>query len=263
MSSFKRSPNLSVFVSACIFAVGGTASCTAAADSGALKPKNQGSHVMEKTIKFVPGKSYEVTGIWVKPGKMQQLNEYFGKIFPYAAKTYGIKPIVSFVDPTGYSGEFIPHIMFLNEWPSVDSFKKFVADPKAVALFPERDDAVFKLVVSQYEVPKEVEITVKEGDTIEFAGIWLKPGKEEQFKTYYQSVVPIAMQNGMKPVTPLKLVHSYSGDFAPHIAGLNYWGKYDNFRSFIKQAQPHLPLRDEAVSRLSVTHAKIHFEGAR
>ncbi len=216
-----------------------------------------------KTIKFEPGKAYEVTGIWVQPENMQALSNYFNKVFPIAMKNYGIKPLFSLQPLSVYSGDFMPQIMFVNEWPSIDSFQSFINDPQVKELFPERDAVVSRLVVSHYSVPEPVEVELSEGDVVEYAAMWIKPGQEQALKSYYQQAFPIAVQNGLKPISPLAPLSSYRGDFLPHRAGLNLWGRKERFDRFVSAAQSLFPKRDASLQRLEVVHAEVRFEGGK
>ena len=153
--------------------------------------------------------------------------------------------------------------MFVNEWPSIESFQGFLADPRAKALFPRRDAAVSRLVVSHYTVPEEVSVDLVEGSVVEFGAMWIKPGREDELGEYYRTVMPLAIEHGLTPITPLAVVSSYRGDFLPSRAGLNLWGDLSNFESFAEAAREHFPRRDAALSRLDVTHAAVRLEGAR
>ena len=218
---------------------------------------------MTKTISFDPGKVYEVTGIWVKDGQMAALQAYFGKIFPLASERYGVRPLFDLEPVSAYAGDFKPHIMFVNEWPSLDHFKRFVSDPEATALFPERDAAVKRLVVTQYQVPQRTSIDLADGDVVEFAGMWIKPGQDDALRSYYRDAVEIAVRHGLKPITPLAPVLSYRGAYEPDRAGLNKWGTQRNFADFASEAKPLFARRDAALDRLEVTHAFVRFDSAK
>ena len=216
---------------------------------------------MTKTIRFEPGRVYEVTGIWVTAENLPELGAYFQKIFPLAAAEFGVEPLFSLEPRRAHAGEFMPQMMFVNEWPSLESFQRFVDDPRAKALFPERDAVVERLVVTHYEVPRSTEVTLREGDVVEMAAMWIGAGNEDALSSYYQTVFPIALDHGLRPMTPLSPVYSYKGDFVPHRAGLNLWGSLTNFDAFADSAQEHFPKRDAALSHLVVTHAAVRFEG--
>lgn len=237
------------------------AACTTTGEK--MQDMNQATQekIMEKTITFEPGKVYEVTAIWPREGKVEQLGAYFGEVFPIAASRYGVKPLFNLEPVNTYAGDFAAPMMFVNEWPSLERFQAFLADPEVVQKIPRRDDAVTRLVVTQYEVPEAKTVTLKEGDVIEFAGMWIKPGQEAELQAYYQEVFPVAMRHGVKPITPLSAVMAYRGDFEPTRAGLNWWGRLENFESFAKEAAPMFPRRDAALTRLEVTHARVRFEG--
>jgi hypothetical protein len=190
-----------------------------------------------RELTFKPGRVYEVTGIWVKQGKLDELNAYFGKVFPIAAQDYSVEPLFSLDSASAYAGEFMPHLFFVNQWPSLEKFKAFLADPRAKALFPERDALVSRLVVTQYAVPQPATVTLKEGDVVEFAAMWVKSGHESELQRYYQEAFPLAKQHGVHPITPLKPVFSYRGDFLPSQAALNLWGSKESFNSFVADAR--------------------------
>ena len=96
---------------------------------------------------------------------------------------------------------------------------------------------------------------------VNVAGIWLRSSKEQQFRDYYSEVVPIAKRNGLEPITPLKPMLSYKGDFLPDFAGLNLWYRQQNFDVFAGEAAHLFPRRDDAVRRLEVTHALVRLQG--
>ncbi|MEM9067376.1 MAG: hypothetical protein AAGE52_02690 [Myxococcota bacterium] len=210
-----------------------------------------------RTLTLRPDHVYEVTGIWIRDGQAQAMSDYFGRVFPIAAADYGVRPLFGLEPIHVYRGDFHPNMMFVNEWPSLDAFQGFVSDARAVALFPERDAAAERLVVTHYEVPQETTIELSEGDVIEFGAMWIKPGHEQDFRAYYETVVPLARRHGMQPLTPLRPVFSYRGEFEPTGAGLNWWGTLDAFQAFAREAEPHFPTRDAALSRLEVTHARV------
>ena len=214
-----------------------------------------------QTIEFKSDRVYEVTGIWVTPENMPKLGAYFQKVFPIAVESYGVKPLFSLEPKSSYAGDFMPQMLFVNEWPSLESFKGFTSDPRAVALFPDRDAVVERLVVTHYQVPQDVTISLNDGDVVELAAMWIKPGQEEALGAYYQQAVGIAKRHGLQPITPLKPVSSYKGNFLPHRFGLNLWGTLDNFNAFARDAKDLFPQRDAALDRLEVTHAAVRFEG--
>lgn len=213
------------------------------------------------SFSFTPNHIYEVTGIWIRPDMGQQIQEYFGKVFPIAAERYGVVPLFSLEPIRTYSGDFMPQMMFVNQWPSLDEFKSFVGDPDVEKLIPKRDAAAARLIVTHYEVPEESSVELSDGDVVEYSAMWIRDGKEEIIGDYYGKVFPLAMEEGVKPLTPLSPVDNYSGDFRPSRAGLLRWGKLENFDRFIQRAQPHVGQRDGALSRLEVVHAAVKLGG--
>ena len=216
------------------------------------------SHV----IRFDPDHVYEVTGIWVREGQGPALDAYFGEVFPLAAERYGVKPLFGLEPVSAHAGDFLPQVMFVNEWPSLDAFQSFVSDPEAKALFPRRDAAVSRLVVTQYRVPEAREITLEDGDVVEFGAMWIRPGQEEALAAYYGKALELARQHDIQPMTGLVPVFSYAGDFLPSRAGLNLWGRIENFRAFEAEAAELFPTRDATLDRLEVTHARVQLGDA-
>jgi hypothetical protein len=160
-----------------------------------------------------------------------------------------------------YAGDFQPDIMFVNEWPSLERFQSFIADPRAVALFPRRDAATSRLVVTQYSVEQTTTVQLQEGEYIEFGAVWPKEGRASDLAAYVESVMPIARRHGVSPIASLVPVFSYSGGFDPARANLYSWGEADDFTRFVAEATPLFPRRDAALDRLEVMHARVHFEG--
>lgn len=249
-------------LTACLLATASLA-CASTPNGRTDTAAGEAADTMEKTLTFQPGRVYEVTGIWVKEGKADEIGAYFGEVLPIAAEHYGVKPLFGLTPISAYAGGFVPHIMFVNEWPSLEHFQRFVKDPRATALFPRRDAAVSRLVVTQYQVPRQTSITLRTGDVVEFAAMWIKPGQEDALGGYYKKAFSVAERHGIQPITPLAPVFSYSGDFSPSRAGLNLWGRHAQFRAFAEEAAPLFPERDAALDRLEVTHARVTFDGER
>ncbi len=214
------------------------------------------------TITFRPDRVYEVTGIWVREGQLPGLEAYFERVFPIALGDYGVRPLFALEPASAYRGDFVPDVLFVNEWPALESFQGFLNDPRSRALFPERDALVERLVVTQYQVPAEASIELADGDLLEFGAMWIKPGRAEDLSAYYEGVMPLARRHGVRPVTPLSPVFSYRGDFLPDRAGLNVWTGLDDFERFTREAAPLFAARDDALERLEVTHSFVRFPDA-
>lgn len=232
-----------------------------ASSSPAAKEKTQNG----KTLEFKQDKIYEFAALWVKPGKEKQLGEYFNQAFPIAMK-FGVQPVINFTPESSYAGDFMPMMFFVNEWPSLEVFNKFINDPQEKRLIPQRDEALKRLVVTHAQVQQPATVTLKDGDLVEFAAMWIKPGKQEQLNQYYGQAFPIAVKYGVRRLAGFVPVNVYRGDLNPQIIGLNQWPSPEAFRKFLKDAnlQKLLPARDEALSRLLVNHNRVSFEeGAR
>jgi uncharacterized protein (DUF1330 family) len=218
-----------------------------------------------KMIEFKRDKIYEFAALWVKPGKEKQLGEYFNQAFAIAMK-YGVRLVTNFTPESSYVGDFKPVMFFVNEWPSLEAFNKFINDPQEKKLIPQRDDALDRLSVTHAQVQQPATITLKQGDLVEFAAMWIKPGKQEQLNQYYSQAFPIATKYGARRLVGFIPVNVYRGDLDPQVIGLNLWPSAEAFQKFIKDEdlQKLLPTRDEALSRLVINHNRVNFEeGAR
>ena len=216
---------------------------------------------MSRSLSFRADRVYEVTGLWVKPGQMDALMAYFSEVFPIARDDYGVRPLFGLEPLRAYAGDFTPDVMFVNEWPSLEAFQSFVADPRAEARFGARDAALERLVVTHYATDGDHAVALTDGDVVEFNAMWITPGREAELQRYYGTVFPIAQRHGLRPLTGLRPVFGYRGDFEPSRAGLLWWGETAAFDAFITEIAPHVPARDAALDRLEVMHARVRFEG--
>ncbi len=218
-----------------------------------------------KMIEFKQDKIYEFAALWVKPGMEKQLGEYFNQAFPIAMK-YGVQPVINFTPESSYAGDFKPMMFFVNEWPSLETFNKFINDPTEKKLIPLRDEALDKLVVTHAQVQQPAVVTLKQGDLVEFSALWIKPGKQEQLSQYFGQAFPIAMKYGVRRLAGFVPVNVYRGDLNPQVIGLNQWPSTEAFQKFLKDEELRklLPTRDEALLRMVVNHNRVNFEeGAR
>lgn len=216
---------------------------------------------VSRSIEFKADKMYEFAMLRVKPEKQQQLMQYFGTVFPMALK-YGVRPVVSLIPLNTFAGDVHPSLFFVNEWPGEEAFQEFVNDPEVKRLFPVRDDALEQLINTHTRVPQSVTVSLKEGDIVEFAALWIKPGKGGQLQEYFGQAMPVAMKYGVKPISAFQPIGAYAGDFVPQMMALNQWPSMEAFQKFIMDPQlgRMTPQRDDALSRMVVIHSKVHFE---
>jgi uncharacterized protein (DUF1330 family) len=214
-----------------------------------------------KMIEFKQDKVYEFAALWVKPSKEKQLAEYFNQAFPIAMQ-HGVRPVINFTPESSYAGDFKPVMFFVNEWPSLEAFNQFINDPQEKKLIPQRDEALERLAVTHAQVQQPATVTLKNGGLVEFAAMWIKPGKQEQLNRYYGQAFPIAVKYGVRRLAGFVPVNVYRGDLNPQVIGLNQWPSPEAFQRFIKDAdlQKLLPARDEVLSRLVVNHNRVSFE---
>lgn len=208
-------------------------------------------------IEFQPGKIYEVSGLWIKPGAQQTLSEYFGKAMPVAMK-YGAKPLMQFQPTRAAFGDFMPSVVGLAEWPSSSAFRQFMRDPEYLKLAPVRDSALTKMVVIHNVVSGPVSIQFDPNKVYEFAALWMKPEKAEQLSQYFKSAMPVAMKYGAKPLAQFTPVSVPFGDMKPTSIGLSEWPSAEAFDGFLQDSQYKAlaPSRDAALTKMTVTHTR-------
>ncbi len=223
--------------------------------------KAGGSAQDGELIEFKQDRVYEFAALWVKPGKEEQIVQYFNQAFAIAIK-YGIQPVLNFTPKDSYAGNFKPTMFFVNEWPSLEAFNQFINDPEEKKLIPQRDNALEKFAVTHTRVKEGVSVTLKDGQMVEFAAFWVKPGKQEQLNQYYSQAFPIAARYGVRKLAAFVPISVYRGDLDPLSIGLSQWPSLEAFRKFIKDEtlRELLPTRDEALSRLVVNHNLVNFE---
>lgn len=215
-----------------------------------------------KVIQFHQDRVYEFAALWVKPGKEAQLMEYFNQAFAIAME-YGIQPVLNFTPENSYAGDFQPSMFFVNEWPSLEAFNRFINDPREKKLIPQRDGSLERLSVTHARVQEPATVSLENGDIVEFAALWIKPDKQDQLKQYLGLAFPIAVKHGARRLAGFVPVNVYRGDLDPQVIGLTQWPDLEAFRKFItdEELQKLLPRRDEALSRLVVNHNRVSFEG--
>ena len=91
---------------------------------------------MPQTVELRSDRVHEVTGIWVEPANMPKLGAYFQKVFPIAVAKYGVLPLFSLEPQGAHAGDFVPQMMFVNEWPSLESFD--CAETRETMLFSKQ-----------------------------------------------------------------------------------------------------------------------------
>lgn len=208
------------------------------------------------TIAVQPGKIYEIAALWARPDKLPQLQSYFQQAMPIAIR-HGARPLAGFGLVRASIGDFNPTRLGLAEWPSAAAFQAFLDDPAAQALFPLRDSALVKMLVSHTSAIPPGSYTFTEGKIYEFAFLWVKPGKGEQLQNYFAFVKPLAhTKHGCATVCGLQGLQPMFGDLDAHMVGITQWDSLDQFDGFIHDpaASGHFGERDDALSKLLVSH---------
>ena len=224
---------------------------------GAKTPGGSANGAVE--VNFKAGKLIEVAFLSVKPGKENQLNaEYFAKVMPIAAE-YGMRPLATFGVTDVAEGNTHVQMVSFFEWPSIEVRKKFSRDKRFLAIKPIRDNALSYLQYGYFKVEKDVATTFSADRYYEIYAMWMNPKYGQRMQDYFGQVGPVAGQYGAKFPLSLKPYGVKDGDYHPHSIGIAEWpSKIKNEAFFGTTAFKNARhLRDAAVDRLDVLHAKV------
>lgn len=102
------------------------------------------------TYTFTEGRIYEFAFLWVKPGKGEQLQNYFAYVKPLAHTKHGCATVCGLQGLQPKIGDLDAHLVGITQWDSLQQFDSFIHDPAASSHFGERDDALSNLLVSHF-----------------------------------------------------------------------------------------------------------------
>ncbi len=228
-SSNSRSPRLPALLFT--VAVGLVPGCTSSSPStddtqapttGGATTSDAAADPQPRVVEFVPGRAYEVTALWVKDGKLDELGQFASEAFPIAMTDYGVRPLLA-LQPVSVSEGTPPDLMFINEWPSLAEFQGFVEDPRARALFPRRQAAVDDMTISVHQVSEPSSTTLFPEEMLDLTGVWLGPGDQTAYAEHDPKRAEIVARHGGDPVATLLPLHWAHGDFFPTLVRLDHW----------------------------------------
>ena len=108
--------------------------------------------VENKSISLDPEKTYELSGLWIRPdGGNDRLDDYYARVKPLAEE-YGGKQVLRFNGVRSAWGDFLPTEVRVTEWPDKESWERFRNDQRVVALEQLRDSALSKLTITRCSV---------------------------------------------------------------------------------------------------------------
>ncbi len=205
----------------------------------------------------------ELSMQWVKPEADQSLMAYFQQVFPVAEK-YGVRALGRLVPEEAIVGELQPHVIGLVEWPKLESFDNFMADDDYRRLYPQRDAALDRLIVTHLQAVDDASVSFDPDKAYELSGLWIRPdGGREKLDDYYAKLSSLLSEFGARTVLKFAGVRSAWGDFLPNEVRITEWQDketYDRFRDDARVEQL-ASLRDSALSKLTITRCSAQAMG--
>lgn len=234
-----------------------------AASGGADHVIGSKEEKLSNEITFHDSRICELGCQWVKPEAGPRLMEYFQQVFPVAER-YGVEVKARFVPEASPVGDLQPQVIALVEWPRLGSFDAFMEDVDYRRLYPMRDAALDRLVVTHARPQASVSVAFSRDKLYELAGLWIRPdGGRERLIDYLGKVMPVATEYGAKPLLKLAPVRSAWGDFLPTRIHLTEWPDASAFERFSadRRTADLRKLRDSALSKLTITHCRAQVAG--
>ena len=95
-------------------------------------------------------KIYMLNALWFKPeGGFEKYQEYSRAVMPFLEKYGGRKLKETFIPEQAFIGDFDADMVFFVEWPNLETFQKFVADPDFQPVSKIREEALTNSLLIQ------------------------------------------------------------------------------------------------------------------
>ncbi len=214
-------------------------------------------------IEFDNTRVVEMAMQWVKPDGGDALMAYFQQVFPVAGR-YGVRALGRLVPEEAVVGDLSPSVIGMVEWPRLESFDGFMADADYRRLYPQRDAALDRLVVTHLRPIENVSVSLDPQKVYELSGLWIRPdGGRERLHDYYAQIQPVAEEYGGRQVLQFAGVRSAWGDFLPTEVRVTEWPNIASWEGFVKDRRVAKlkELRDSALSKLTVTRCRAQATG--
>ena len=178
----------------------------------------------QTTLRFEPGKLYEVAMFKITPGKEQEIDKrYFSKAFPLAQQ-FGMRPIGTFtVDRIEHGPNDVATWGFF-EWPDLATKERFESDRRYHELRPIRDGLVDTLRLVYLQVDQPASVTIDPNRMYEFFGVWINRANGAHLQEYFAAAGPFIAEKGVKFIGDFRIVGSPEGyAFLPDSVGFIEW----------------------------------------
>jgi uncharacterized protein (DUF1330 family) len=215
------------------------------------------------SVEFNNTRITEMAMQWVKPDGGDALMSYFQQVFPVAEK-YGVRALGRLVPEQAVVGDLAPHVIGMVEWPGLESFDGFMADADYRRLYPQRDAALDRLMVTHLRPVEDASVSFDPDKVYGLSGLWIRPdGGRERLNDYYAQIQPIASEYGARSLLQFASVRSPWGDFLPTEVRVTEWPDKESWERFLKDKRVAElgRLRDSALSKLTVTRCTVQATG--
>ena len=232
---------------------------TAVASAGALG----GTGAQAPTVDFSSTRITEMAMQWVKSGGAESLMSYFQQVLPFAGR-YGVRALGRLIPEEAVVGDLVPHVIGMVEWPSLGSFDSFMRDTDYRRLYPQRDAALDRLIVTHLRPVDDTSVSFDSEKVYELSGLWIRPdGGRERIEEYSEQVAPIATEYGARSLLKFAGVRSAWGDFLPAEVRVAQWPDKTSWQRFLKDGRVAKleELRHSALSKLTVTRCRVQAIG--
>lgn len=230
-------------------AVAATAQAAAAASSPA--------------IEFNHARVVEMAMQWVKPDRGDALMAYFQQVFPVAGR-YGVRALGCLIPEEAVVGDLAPSVIGMVEWPGLESFDGFMADADYRRLYPQRDAALDRLIVTHLRALETASVSLDPDKVYEVSGLWIRPdGGRDRLRDYDARIQPVADEYVGRQVVQFAGVRSAWGDFLPTEIRVTEWPDRASWDCFMndRRVAKMAELRDSALSKLTVTRCRAQATG--
>jgi len=211
--------------------------------------------VQAPSVEFDDTRIVEMSMQWVRPDGGDSLMSYFQQVFPVAER-YGVRALGRLIPEEAVVGDMVPSVIGMVEWPKLESFDGFMADADYRRLYPQRDSALDRLIVTHMRPVEKVSVSFDPDKVYELSGLWIRPdGGRERLDDYFAQVQPIAAEYGARQVVQLAGLRSAWGDFLPAEVRVTEWPDKRSWDRFLgdKRVAMLQQLRDSALSKLTIT----------
>ena len=160
------------------------------------------------------------------------MDELFTSVLP-AIEEVGGRLVATFETFDVEEGDYTPQHIMLLEWPSVEAFENAANDPRNLAVLDRRAEAMRDFTIGFFTIPEDVTLTLEDGVVYEFfAGIPAGPDTPTQLQTFFQNVIPTALEYGRADAMLMQPVENERNGYFRPIAGLATWPSAAHFEQF-------------------------------